>query len=263
MFYLKEFFQSLGENLFRGFFFFLFTCLLAFSLTHRPWVAKTVEKITPEKMVNPYFSVVIDGTLAPESVRLAAAKLPGVLGIATLADSEKKISALVSDLGADYALPKELMNFQTLRVTLSPTLSKESLEFIRKEITKVGSRDHLTATEVKYPEVAGVMNTHPFYAFLRSAGDWGIIGVLAVLWIVSFWLSYDVFRSRAYIIEKFQRRSLVAGKSYLSGLLLVTGLFTALGFLNGTLKFFDLVLLAMVFSVFGTFSLQSWRWKSA
>jgi hypothetical protein len=263
MFYLKEFFKSLGENPIRGFFFFLFTCLLAFSLTHRPWVAKTVEKITPEKMVNPYFAIVIDGTLSPEAVRLAASKLPGVMGITTMNDSDKKISALVSDLGSDYVLPKELMNFQTLRVILSPSLSKESLNFIRKEITKVGSKEHLSATEVKFPEVAGVMNAHPFYAFLRSAGDWGTIGILALFWIVSFWLSYDVFRSRAYIIEKFQRKSMVAGKAYLSGLLLVSVLFSALGFLNGTLKFFDLVLLAMVFSVFGTFSLQNWRWKSA
>jgi hypothetical protein len=37
--------------------------------------------------------------------------------------------------------------------------------------------------------------------------------------------------------------------------------FTAMGVFNGTLKFFDLILLLMVFSVFWTFSMQAWRWK--
>lgn len=81
MFYLTEFFKSLGESLIRGLCFLLLSCLLAFSLTHRSWIAKTIEKISPEKMVNPYFVAVLDGSVDEAKIRNLITKMPGVLGI--------------------------------------------------------------------------------------------------------------------------------------------------------------------------------------
>lgn len=264
MFYLTEFFKSLGESVIRGFSFFFFSCLLAFSLTHRPWISDMVEKISPEKIVNPYFVAVMDEKVDEARLKSLIARLPGVLSVQDKTSSEArgKINQLINQLGTDYQVSTELMNFKSLRIGLNSSLSQDSLNFVREQIVKFGGKDHLTATEVKYPEVAGVMKAHPFYSFLAKAGDWGIVSVVALCWIISFWLCYDVFRSRAYIIEKFQRRKLVASKTIATGLSLVVVLFCALGLLDGTLKFLDTLLLLMVFSVFWTFSMQDWRWKS-
>jgi len=263
MFYLNEFFKSLGESLIRGFSFFFFSCLFAFSLTHRPWIASMVDKISPEKIVNPYFVAVMDDKVDAVKLKSLIARLPGVLGIEdkSSAESRGKINQLVKQLGADYQVSTELMNFKSVRIALNPSLSQDSLNFVREQVVKFGGRDHMTATDVKYPEVTGVMKAHPFYSFMAKAGDWGIIGVFGMAWIISFWLCYDVFRSRAYIIEKFQRKKLVASKTIASGLSIVVVVFCALGLLDGTLKFFDTILLLMVFSVFWTFSMQEWRWK--
>ena len=263
MFYLTEFFKSLGESLIRGFSFFFFSCLLAFSLTHRPWITKTIEKVSPEKMVNPYFVAVVDGTVKTDKVKAFMGQLPGVVSILDSGTeaSKSKLQNLVGRLGNDYALNANMLDFSSLRIVLSPSLSQESLEFVRSQIVKLGGRDHVTATDIKYPEVTGVMKLHPFYRFLGSAGDWGVIALIALCWIISYWLCYDVFRSRSYIIEKFQRKKLVAAKSLATGLSTVLSVFAALGVLNGTLKFFDFVLLFMVFSVFWTFSMQEWKWK--
>lgn len=263
MFYLTEFFKSLGESVFRGFSFFFFSCLLAFSLTHRPWIAETVEKITPEKIANPYFVAVMDEAVDAARLRSAIARLPGVLAIQDkdAEESRGKLGTLVSQLGPDYQVSADLLNFRALRISLNPSLSKESLSFVRDQVVKYGGKEHMSATDVKYPEVTGAMKSHPFYAFIGSAGDWGVVAILAIFWVISFWLCYDVFRSRSYIIEKFQRRKLVASKTIATGLALVVVLFTALGLLNGTLKFFDSIILLMVFSVFWTFSMQDWKWK--
>lgn len=263
MFYLNEFFKSLGESFLRGFSFFFFSCLLAFSLTHRPWIAQTIQKITPEKMVNPYFVAVLDGSVDAEKLKAVISKLPGV---ATINDKESersksKLAGLMAQLGSDYSLSSDLMDFKSLRIILSPTLSRESLGFVRDQVVKMGGKTHVTATEVKFPEVTNVMKAHPFYEFIGKAGDWGVVGIIALLWIVSFWLCYDVFRSRSYIIEKFQRKKLVAAKTIAAGLGVVMIAFASLGIWNGTLKFFDLIILFMVFSVFWTFSMQDWRWK--
>jgi hypothetical protein len=263
MFYLKEFFKSIGESPIRGTSFVLFSCLLAMSLTHRSWIANTIEKVTPEKMVNPYFVAVIDGSVDTMKVKEVLTRLPGVVSIDDK-ESERsrgKLNKLVSQLGSDYALDANLMDFKSLRVILSPSLSTESLDFVREQVVKLGGKEHVSATEVKYPEVTSVMKAHPFYRFLIKAGDWGVVAIAAILWIVSFWLCYDVFRTRSYIIEKFQRKKLVAAKSIACGLGIVFALFTAVGIWNGTLKFFDSVILLMVFSVFWTFSMQEWRWK--
>lgn len=264
MFYLTEFFKSLGESLIRGFSFFFFSCLLAFSLTHRPWIASVVEKITPEKIVNPYFVAVMDDKVDAEKIKSLAGRLPGVLSIVdkNSEESRGKINTLVNDLGSDYQVSTELMNFKSVRVALNPSLSQDSLDFVREQIVKFGGKEHMTATDVKYPEVTGVMKSHPFYQFIGKAGDWGVVGLVALFWVISFWLSYDVFRTRSYIIEKFQRKKLVASKTIAAGLAVVVVAFSALGMLNGTLKFFDTILLLMVFSVFWTFSMQEWRWKN-
>jgi uncharacterized membrane protein len=262
MFYLKEFCKSLGESPLRGLSFLVCSCLLALGLTHRPWISSTLAKISPEKMVNPYFVTVLDGSVDAEKLTRIMDELPGVVAVTESTNQGKaKLHSLLGNLGSDYSLSANLLSFRTYRIVLSPSLSSESLEFIRSQAVKLGTREHLTATEIKYPELTSVMKTHPFYSFLARAGDWGVIGLLSLLWITTYWLCYDVFRSRSYIIERFQRKKMVAAKTLATGLVSVVLLFSALGLWHGTLKFFDLTLLLMVFSVFWTFSMQTWRWK--
>lgn len=263
MFYLKEFFKSIGEAPIRGMSFLLFSCLLAMGLTHRSWVAGTISLVSPEKMVNPYFVAVIDGEVDGEKMRDYLSRLPGVVSIDDK-ESEKsrsKIISLVKDLGADYSVGSDLLDFKSYKVTMNPALSIESLSFIRSQAVKQGGKEHVSATEIKYPEVTSSMKTHPFYVFLGKSGDWGFLALVAVCWSISFALCYNVFRSRAYIIEKFQRKKFVAAKSVAWGLSAVFISFTCLGIWNGTLKVFDLVILFMVFSIFWTFLMQEWRWK--
>lgn len=263
MFYLKEFFKSIGDSPIRGLFFLFFSCFLAMGLTHRTWIARTIEKVSPEKMVNPYFVAVLDGSVDAEKIRTVLMKLPGVVNIddTETERSRSKLSALMGELGPEYKINSDLLNFKSLRIVMNPSLSAESLSFVRNQVVKLGGKEYVSATDVKFPEVTGVMKSHPFYSFLAKAGDWGVIGILALMWVISYWLCYDVFRSRSYIIEKFQRKKLVAAKSLATGLALVFGIFTVFGIWNGTLKFFDSVILLMVFSVFWTFSMQEWRWK--
>jgi hypothetical protein len=263
MFYLKEFFKSIGEAPLRGASFLLFSCVLALGLTHRPWLAAGIAQLTPEKMVSPYFVAVLDGTVDPEKVKALLGRLPGVVAVDDKESerSRAKLASLVGQLGSDYALDANLLDFRSLRVVMSSSLSAESLDFVRGQVVKLGGAEHVTATDVKYPEITGVMKGHPFYGFLAKAGDWGVVGLAALLWIVCYWLCYDVFRSRAYLIEKFQRKKFVAAKTIAAGLGLVFAIFTAVGIWNGTLKVFDSLILFMVFSIFWTFSMQDWRWK--
>ena len=222
-----------------------------------------VEKISPEKIVNPYFVAVMDEKVDAVKLKNLMSHLPGVLNVTdkTLEESQGRLSHLVSQLGSDYQVSADLMNFKSMRIVLNPSLSQESLDFVREQVVKFGGINHLTATNVKYPEITSVMKSHPFYLFIDKAGDWGVIGLVALCWIISFWLCYDLFRSRSYIIEKFQRRKLVAPKTIAVGLSVVILTFCALGLLNGTLKFFDTIIMLMVFSIFWTFSMQDWRWK--
>jgi hypothetical protein len=263
MFYLTEFVKSLGESLMRGIIFFFLTCLLAFSLTHRSWVEKVVAKISPEKLVNPYFVAVLDGSVNTDKFKQILAKLPGVLTIDEKENERgvSKVNSLIAELGSEYKLSNSILDFRSVRIILNPTLSTDSFEFIRNQAVKLVGKDHVTATEIKYPEVTQVMKSHPFYLFLNKAGDWGIILIFSILWITSYWLCYDIFRSRAYILEKYQRKKFVAAKSLAMGLGSVFLLFTVLAIWNGTLKFVDLALLFMIFSTFWTFSMQEWKWK--
>ncbi len=222
-----------------------------------------VDKISPQKIVNPYFVAVMDEQVDAAKLKNLITRLPGVLSITdkTSDESRGRLDQLVTQLGNDYQVSTDLMNFKSVRIALNPSLSQESLDFVREQVVKFGGQDHMTATDVKYPEITNVMKSHPFYKFLGKSGDWGIVALVAIGWIISFWLCYDLFRSRSYLIEKFQRKKLVASKTIAVGLSLVVIAFSGLGLLNGTLKFFDTIILLMVFSIFWTFSMQDWRWK--
>ena len=213
--------------------------------------------------MNPYFVAVIDGSVDGQKLLNIMGNLPGVVSIneAGAEADQGKLQKLMGQLGSDYTLSADMLNFKSIRVIMNPSLSPESLQFVRDQAVKLGGKEHVSATEVKFPEVTKVMKSHPFYSFISKAGDWGVVVVLSIFWIVSYWLCYDVFRSRSYIIEKFQRKKLVAAKSIASGLGLVMVTFVGLGIFDGTLKFFDIVILFMVFSIFWTFSMQDWRWK--
>lgn len=264
MFYLKEFYKSLGDSLFRGFSFFLFSCVLAFALTHRPWIQNVVEKVTPEKMVNPYFSVVIDHTIDKEIFMSKVQGLPGVQFVDDRVnqDAQEKLTKLVAELGSDYQMsaPSEMMT--AMKIVMNQSISPETMQFIKTQVERTGGKDHVTSGEIKFPEITKSMSSHPIYAFLKKSGAWGVIALLSLAWVISFWLCYDTFRTRSYLIERYQRKKYVAAKSLAAGLGSVLLLFVGFGILNGTLKVFDVIILMMVFSVFWTFSMQDWKWRN-
>lgn len=265
MFYLKEFVKSIFESPLRGLSFVFLSCLLSLGLTHRSLVSKTVERITPEKMASPYFIAVIDNDKNVDKVRKLLSSLPGVLSIddSESMRSKRKLSALVRQLGSDYNLDSKFMDFKSLKIMLNPTLSSESLDFIRNSVVKIGNKNHISATDIKFPEITSAMNSHPFYLFLKEYGDWGVIAFIVICWIISYWLCYDIIRSRSYIVEKFQRKRYVASKTLATGLGFIFLIFNAFGIWNGTVKVMDSLILFTIISVLWSFSMQDWRWKPA
>jgi hypothetical protein len=263
MFYLKEFIKTLGHAPIRGAFFVLFSILFSACLTHREWIQKTIDLISPDRMVNPYFVVVLDQSETEAKVKGLLSRLPGVSliqddqgGIA-----KNKIEQLIKELGPDYSVESNFLNLKTLKIKLSPSLSTESLEFIRDQVQMTTSKDHVSISKIKYPEVTAIMKSNPFYQFLADAGDWGVVSIIGTLWVVCFWLCYDIFRSRSYLIEKFQRKNYVAAKTLGIGIFGISLILISFGIWNETLKFFDLIILYMVFSVTWIFTMQEWRWK--
>ncbi len=215
-------------------------------------------------MVNPYFSIVIDQTVDKEAFLAKVSSLPGVQFVDDKVNqqAQEKLNKLVAELGTDYQMtaPSELMT--AFKVVMNQTISVETMQFIKAQVERTGGKDHITSGAIRFPEIAKSMSGHPVYSFLKHSGSWGIIAILALAWMISFWLCYDVFRTRSYLIERFQRKKYVAAKSIASGLGVVVLLFSGLGIFNGTLKVFDVIILLMVFSVFWTFSMQDWKWRN-
>lgn len=216
-------------------------------------------------MVNPFFVAVIEQSPDAGTDVDRLKTIQGVAGVIIddQEESKQKISSLVSGLGADYVIDQNLLSFKTVKVLLSPSLSQESLEYVRSEVLKSAKIDSINASDVKYPELASTMQSHPFYLYLKRMGDWGVVGVISLLWIISYWLLFDTFRARGYLIEKFQRKRLVAAKSMAAGLSIIYALFIGFGIWNQTLKFFDIIILFMIFSVVWTFMMKQWKWKPA
>lgn len=264
MFYLKEFFKIFEDSPIKGAMFLFWSCVLASSLTHRVWISQTIQQITPEKMIHPYFVAFLEGPTHLKKMKNIMKEFPGVISVKDRdnSQSKKKVMKLISALGKDYTLDKDLMSYHSIKVILNSSLSRESLEFVRSQIVKLGKKNQLSASLIKFPEITKEMQNHPFYYFIKKVGDWGVISLFIVCWLVSYWLCYPLFRSRGYLIEKFQRKKQVSSKIVSSGLGLIFIFFTSFAIWNGTIHIADLLILMFLFVIAWIFMLSDWRWNS-
>ena len=264
MFYLKEFFGTLWDLKGRGLFFITATLLLAVVTTFRTSVNTGLNYLAPEAWARPYFTALFDSSVTREDVLNEITNRPEVAEVQTLGDSEAGgvLGRLLTQMGTDYQGKAQDVAAFGLRVVLkNNAMMKQGRELLQGLEQSYGV-EHVTTSGVRTPRVGSLFQSHPLFQYLAKFGYLGIIVPVAFVWALAFALCFPHFTRRAWLVERYQRRSYVRAKTTAAGLSVMAGVMAALALALQGPDLIGLALCVACFSIPWTATMREVKWRA-
>lgn len=264
MFYLKEWASTLWDLKLRGVFFIVSGLSLALVLAMRPSVESVLAALAPEAYARPYFTALFDPTVERSEVMEELQNRPEVAEVQVIGKSEANgaLGQLLSTLGADYQIPADALSSFGLRVILKGVNMLERGEEIRSALTEGHGATHVTISGIRQPKVTRLFGSHPIFQYLARFGFAGLAVPLFAMWIAAFTLCFNHFTRRAYLVERFQRRTLVRAKTLAWGLAVFGAVSLLASLVLQGLDPMGIVLMVMAFSVPWAVSMREVQWRA-
>ena len=260
MFYLKMFYKVIWDLRLRGLSFFILSIgLFALAANSERVKSFIAVKVTPQ---NPYFNALVNKSINANVIARKLQNLPGVKNVKVKSSDYLKndLRAIAKEI--DPEVVKNMMNvsFQGIKVELDRTLEKSSQSLVQEYLNRLVGKENITITGVKYPKVNMVASNKDLRHFFLQWVDIVLIFCISIVWCFACWSISKELRSNAYLIEKFQRKNMVALKSFLIGMLAI--IFVVLNILNiigGNI--FNLLLLLAPLTLLGmTFNINQFKY---
>lgn len=221
MFYLKNFFSAIFEQKVKGLAFVLLSLGLTFSLLQRNEV-KNLFSFSQKIIQKPYFNALLPSASEAKMIVNRLEKLPGVEEVKIVKHNLDKNSfkSMGVSLSNDVVAGVLSQDYQTIKVVLENNLEMRSQNLIKEYLGRLlGDRD-VTISEVKLPQKIELKKNDPSL-WVDNYGDLYIIAVLGVLWLFSCYGIISYIQLKSYLVEKFQRKSDVAMKTFFVGVSLI------------------------------------------
>ena len=217
MFYLKEFFKILKSNLLLSTIFVL-SSLTLLTISGQQVKIKKLLSLKKQSSSGPYFNAIVSKNDNIDSVIRRMKNLPGVVSVEKHGASgiQAQISNLKKKFGADVINNLAAVNYKRVKVEVEDGLNAGSLNLIKEYMARLIGKDSVKIGGVKQPNGLKVKKNAFLYKFLTFFDVYAQI-VLGGLWLISTFLILISVRRKAFIIEKFQRKSNTSLKIMLSG----------------------------------------------
>lgn len=263
MFYLKEFFGTIWDLKGRGLFFLTATLLLAVVTTFRTSVNTGLTTLAPEAWARPYFTALFDSSIQREDVLSEISNRPEVAEVQALADTEAGgvLGRLLTQMGADYQGKAQDVAAFGVRVILKNNAMLKPGRDLLKGLEQSFGVEHMTTSGVRTPRVGSLFQSHPLFQYLAKFGYLGVIVPVALVWALAFALCFPHFTRRAWLVERYQRRSYVRAKTTATGLAIVAGAMATLSLALQGPDLFGLALCVACFSIPWTATMREVKWR--
>ncbi len=219
MFYLKEFFK-IARNQFVLFGLFLTTTFLILLLSiNMTTIRKSLLSVNKGDS-KPYFNAMIAKDMRVDGVVRKMKQLPGVDSIKLIQSShvKKELEKIKSEFGSDVLDELSTLKSKNLKIFLENGISEKSFTLIKEYMERLVGGNAVTVSSIKKPRRAGM--TLGFTKYLNHINFY-TLAVLAGLWLFSLILMAKTIHTKAFIIEKFQRKSSVSQKIAFCGLAVI------------------------------------------
>jgi hypothetical protein len=217
MFYLKTFYQAMWDLRVRGLSFILLTLGLILFAANKQMVGDLLAK--KEKANNPYFNALIDRNVNTDGIIRKLKNLPGVVDVKLKSTQqlEKDVKNMVKDLDSSVMDNLLNVNYHGIKVELGKSLEGRSQKLVQEYLNRLVGKESVTMTGVKTPVAKKKAVTGIEGQILKWA-DVILIISLSIVWVFACWTMSRTLLTRSYLIEKFQRKNMVAFKSFLTGM---------------------------------------------
>ncbi|MCB9063217.1 MAG: hypothetical protein H6622_16955 [Halobacteriovoraceae bacterium] len=259
MFYVINYFKNTAQSPFLSLLRFFLASGLVFSVLFQTQIkSNIIQQIEIQKKF-PKLSAVMPASVNIEWVRRKVTNLPGVNKIKTVS-KEKIESGIKQSLGEWNHEILGNYSFQGLEIIFDEGIKERTIELVKEYIQKLVGQNEviLESYSVKDREDKKTKN------ILLRYPEKMIIFLLFISWGIIFALSKDKMLKRSYLIEKFQRRNLIAFKlniieySFILGLVVFTSLISNVQLVHGLI----MISILMIFS--STFLVgKSTQWRKA
>jgi hypothetical protein len=261
MFYLKHWSQTILNLKLKGFLWILLSMCLAFTLVFRKEWVSLWTALAPENIASPYSTLVLNQNDSEDKTLKALSSFPGVKQVRLLSANQtsKLLSPLMKELGTDYSL-NNMQNYKRIKIIYSKTDSDLSYTRLNNWL-KSSYSDEYTLSQVKFPDGIRTIFENPFYQNFFKLGPWGATLVLWAMWLLFFWINYNTIRAQSYLIERYQRKKLVAAKSMAIGFGILGLMITALGISFFEVDILGSIILFILISIPWCQTMKSWQWR--
>lgn len=214
MFYLSNYFKTLWYGRSVGMFYGALTLLV---LTFAANIFTFKEKYI-DRNKNPYFNALFTAGAKPSMIMAKLKEIPGVENVVLSENltASTGIRSLLDRSSANIAKDLLAANYVNLKVELSPHIEKRSQDLIMEYLRRMLGKTKVTMTNI-INQTGEAKVRDPLKSFVIDYGHYMILIFLSIVWVFATWVIGQKMQNRSYLINMYQRRSLVAFKIFTSG----------------------------------------------
>lgn len=261
MFYLKQFFKIIRENSLKGFLFLLISISFVLIIGNWKFVKEKILDLYPDYMKGPSFYALISSSEDYLNIQRKLISLPGISSARIL--ERELVNKQAEKIIKNFQLNDQEMgtlDFIGLEVMFDKNINERGQELIRNYLIKLAGENNITIGKINYlPERD---NIKVLMDYINDVGVW-VIGLLfSVFWIFSLVIFKKEVKKASYLIEQFQRKSLVEFKILFSGIILIYFFSAGVMFFSPSPEWASVCLIGFFYSVVLVFSGGKHSWGS-
>ena len=255
MFYLKEFFKLLRDNIILSLVFVI--SLTSFiSLSHNKMIVDKEVSLNQKMKLNPYFNALISNNTNLNSVIRKMKNLPGVSDVQVTQSNQLKseVNQLKERFGEGIVSSLSTLNYRKIKIELDKGIHAKNQSLIKEYLGKLVGKSSLTVGMVKTPKQIKLDREASAFKVL----DWGssyLISLSGLMFFISTFLLARQASDISFLIERFQRKTMVKEKILISGLSVITVVLLASNiYFNANVEMISILAVIAVFV--GTYTIS-------
>lgn len=263
MFYLIQFFKILFKSPLRGFFLFLFSILLVFSIGQKTFLEEQFLKMIPENKAGSYFYALIASTESYQNVARQMAVLPGVHKVEVLSENQIKdeVKGILGSLQVDLSQSTLDLNYAGLKVIYAKDLKPRAQELVRDYLTHLVGEGNITLGAIKVNDQTLDKRNH----FIGAIKSWGYslyLFIIFLFWMISLLSIRVKIAEASYLLESYQRKRKVGVKMATFGLSLIFVISVGSTFILGMPQVLNLTVALMIFVIGILLHSKRYQWEN-
>ena len=261
MFYIIQFFKIIKENFLKGISFFLVSASFILVVGNWTVLKDRILDLYPDYMKGPSFYALISSGQDYLNIQRKLISLPGISSVKIL--EKETLKNQTEKIMKNFQLANEdvgIFDFIGLEVMFDKNINDRGQELIKNYLTKLAGDNNITMGKTTIPPEKD--NIKSIMDFINQGGWWAVSLIFSFLWIFSLLIFKKEVKKSSYLIEQFQRKSLVELKILFSGLLIIYFFSAGIIFFSPSPEWISVILIGFFYLVGLVISGGKKAWES-